>query len=61
MPLDRGVGFYDYPADSKRHLWPELKSLFEKPSVEWSVQEIQDRLLYRQAIETGRGRADQRA
>jgi 3-hydroxyacyl-CoA dehydrogenase/enoyl-CoA hydratase/3-hydroxybutyryl-CoA epimerase len=49
-----GGGFYDYPAGAKKHLWPELKSLFEKPGVEWSVQEIQDRLLYRQAIETAR-------
>ena len=49
-----GGGFYDYPAGAKKHLWPDLKPLFEKPGVEWSVQEIQDRLLYRQAIETAR-------
>ena len=49
-----GGGFYDYPAGARKHLWPELKPLFEKPGVEWSVQEIQDRLLYRQAIETAR-------
>jgi len=49
-----GGGFYEYPAGAKKHLWPELKTLFEKPGVEWSVQEIQDRLLYRQAIETAR-------
>ena len=49
-----GGGFYDYPAGAKKHLWPELKPLFEKPGVEWNVQEIQDRLLYRQAIETAR-------
>ena len=49
-----GGGFYDYPAGAKKHLWPELKPLFEKPGVEWSVQEIQNRLLYRQAIETAR-------
>nr|WP_296336255.1 3-hydroxyacyl-CoA dehydrogenase NAD-binding domain-containing protein [uncultured Acidovorax sp.] len=49
-----GGGFYDYPAGAKKHLWPELKHLFEKPGVEWSVQEIQDRLLYRQAVETAR-------
>ncbi|MFP5443811.1 MAG: 3-hydroxyacyl-CoA dehydrogenase family protein, partial [Betaproteobacteria bacterium] len=49
-----GGGFYDYPAGAKKHLWAELKPLFEKPGVAWSVQEIQDRLLYRQAIETAR-------
>ena len=49
-----GGGFYDYPAGEKKHLWPELRGLFEKPDVAWNVQEIQDRLLYRQAIETAR-------
>ena len=49
-----GGGFYDYPAGEKKHLWPELRALFEKPDVTWSVEEVQDRLLYRQAIETAR-------
>ena len=49
-----GGGFYDYPKGEKKHLWPELKALFEKPGVEWSVQDIQDRLLYRQSVETAR-------
>jgi len=45
-------GFYDYPADSPKHLWPQLKSLFEKADARWDMQELKDRLLYRQAIET---------
>jgi len=49
-----GGGFYDYPTGARKHLWPELRGLFEKPDVEWSVQDIQDRLLYRQAVETAR-------
>ncbi len=49
-----GGGFYDYPKGDKKHLWPELKTLFEKPGVEWKVQDIQDRLLYRQSVETAR-------
>ena len=49
-----GGGFYDYPAGEKKRLWPELQALFEKPDVTWSVGEVQDRLLYRQAIETAR-------
>jgi 3-hydroxyacyl-CoA dehydrogenase/enoyl-CoA hydratase/3-hydroxybutyryl-CoA epimerase len=49
-----GGGFYDYPAGEKKHLWPELRTLFEKSDVTWSVEEVQDRLLYRQAIETAR-------
>ncbi len=51
-----GGGFYDYPTESgaKKHLWPELKRLFEKPEQTWDLQEVKDRLLYRQATETAR-------
>ncbi|MCZ2103689.1 MAG: enoyl-CoA hydratase/isomerase family protein [Burkholderiales bacterium] len=49
-----GGGFYDYPPGGKKALWPELEPLFEKPDAPWSVPELQDRLLYRQAIETAR-------
>ncbi|HRN77201.1 3-hydroxyacyl-CoA dehydrogenase NAD-binding domain-containing protein [Ottowia sp.] len=49
-----GAGFYDYPKGERKRLWPELKTLFEKRGVEWNVQDIQDRLLYRQSVETAR-------
>ena len=49
-----GGGFYDYPPGQKKQLWPELTTLFEKPDAAWDVQEVQDRLLYRQAVETAR-------
>jgi len=49
-----GGGFYDYPEGGKKHLWPGLKALFEKPGVEWNLQDVKDRLLYRQAVETAR-------
>jgi len=49
-----GGGFYDYPPGEKKRLWPELKARFEKPGVAWSAQDIQDRLLYRQSVETAR-------
>ena len=49
-----GGGFYDYPPGEKKHLWPELKALFEEPGITWNVQDIQDRLLYRQSVETAR-------
>jgi 3-hydroxyacyl-CoA dehydrogenase / enoyl-CoA hydratase / 3-hydroxybutyryl-CoA epimerase len=49
-----GAGFYDYPIGERKHLWPQLKPLFEKPGVEWNLQELKDRILYRQAIETAR-------
>ena len=45
-------GFYDYPAAGKKHLWPELKRLFEKAGTVWDMAELKDRLLYRQSIET---------
>lgn len=49
-----GGGFYDYPEGGKKHLWPQLKALYEKPGVEWDLQDVKDRLLYRQAVETAR-------
>jgi 3-hydroxyacyl-CoA dehydrogenase / enoyl-CoA hydratase / 3-hydroxybutyryl-CoA epimerase len=51
-----GAGFYAYPEEkgAKKYLWPELKDLFEKRSAVWEMQELKDRLLYRQAVETAR-------
>jgi 3-hydroxyacyl-CoA dehydrogenase/enoyl-CoA hydratase/3-hydroxybutyryl-CoA epimerase len=49
-----GGGFYDYPPGARKRLWPQLKPLFEKPGLAADVQELKDRLLYRQAIETAR-------
>jgi 3-hydroxyacyl-CoA dehydrogenase / enoyl-CoA hydratase / 3-hydroxybutyryl-CoA epimerase len=51
-----GAGFYEYPEEkgAKKFLWPELKNLFEKPGATWDMQELKDRLLYRQAVETAR-------
>jgi 3-hydroxyacyl-CoA dehydrogenase/enoyl-CoA hydratase/3-hydroxybutyryl-CoA epimerase len=49
-----GGGFYDYPEGGKKHLWPQLKVLYEKPGVAWDLQDVKDRLLYRQAVETAR-------
>jgi 3-hydroxyacyl-CoA dehydrogenase/enoyl-CoA hydratase/3-hydroxybutyryl-CoA epimerase len=51
-----GAGFYAYPEEkgAKKFLWPELKTLFEKPGVAWDLQDLKDRMLYRQAVETAR-------
>jgi 3-hydroxyacyl-CoA dehydrogenase/enoyl-CoA hydratase/3-hydroxybutyryl-CoA epimerase len=51
-----GAGFYEYPQDkgAKKYLWPRLKELFEKSGVQWDMQDLKDRLLYRQAVETAR-------
>jgi len=49
-----GGGFYDYPPGQKKQLWPELTKLFGKQDPTWNLQEVKDRLLYRQAVETAR-------
>ncbi|MDH4480622.1 MAG: 3-hydroxyacyl-CoA dehydrogenase NAD-binding domain-containing protein [Rhodoferax sp.] len=51
-----GGGFYDYPTEkgAKKQLWPQLKVLYEKPDVAWTLTALKDRLLYRQAVETAR-------
>jgi 3-hydroxyacyl-CoA dehydrogenase/enoyl-CoA hydratase/3-hydroxybutyryl-CoA epimerase len=49
-----GGGFYDYPAGGAKRLWPELKALFERPAAAPAIEELTQRLLYRQAIETAR-------
>ena len=49
-----GKGFYDYPADTKKHLWPDLGEHFSPTSEETDPGEIRKRFLYIQAIETAR-------
>lgn len=51
-----GAGFYDYPERGNKQLWPELKTLFgnEKIDQQVSDQDIRDRLLYIQSLETMR-------
>ncbi len=51
-----GAGFYDYPANGKKHLWPELENLFVDADKARAVelQELKDRILFIQAIETVR-------
>ncbi|MFY1667490.1 3-hydroxyacyl-CoA dehydrogenase NAD-binding domain-containing protein [Pseudomonas sp. Pseu.R1] len=49
-----GGGFYDYPDGARKRLWPELKARFERPEVQIAGQDIRDRLLFIQAIETVR-------
>ena len=49
-----GGGFYEYPKDGRKHLWPELGRIFKRDGVTWDIEELKDRVLYRQAIETAR-------
>jgi len=49
-----GAGFYDYPANGQKRLWPVLKSRFERADGQIAPQDIRDRLLFIQALETVR-------
>jgi len=47
-----GAGFYEYPASGQKYLWPPLKQRFEQADGQISPQDIRDRLLVVQALET---------
>ena len=47
-----GGGFYEYPADGEKYIWPKLYELFHKFEVDLPQQDIKDRILFRQVIET---------
>ncbi len=49
-----GKGFYDYPADGKKHLWSGLAELAPINAEQPSVDELKKRFLYIQALETAR-------
>jgi 3-hydroxyacyl-CoA dehydrogenase/enoyl-CoA hydratase/3-hydroxybutyryl-CoA epimerase len=49
-----GKGFYDYPADGKKHLWPGLAELAPRAAEQPPVDELKTRFLYVQALETAR-------
>jgi len=49
-----GAGFYEYPADGKKFLWPGLREHFAKPGVDVPLRDIQERYLFNMALETAR-------
>lgn len=49
-----GGGFYEYPKNGRKFLWPDLKQHFAKPGVVYDFEELKERLLYRQALEAAR-------
>ena len=49
-----GKGFYDYPADGRKRLWPGLAQHFKPASEQPDVEEVKRRLLYVQSVETAR-------
>lgn len=48
------AGFYDYPADGPKTLWPGLVDIFPLADQQPNPEEVKKRLLYRQAIEAVR-------
>jgi 3-hydroxyacyl-CoA dehydrogenase/enoyl-CoA hydratase/3-hydroxybutyryl-CoA epimerase len=54
-----GGGFYDYPEQGRKHLWPGLGTLLELPADPHLPQEdVRDRLLFAQALEAIRAVED---
>jgi len=49
-----GKGFYDYPENGEKHLWPELTNLFPTSAEQPSQQDLVDRLLFIQANESAK-------
>jgi len=47
-----GAGFYDYPADGPKRLWPELVPRYARPDAGVGEQDLRDRLLFVQSLET---------
>jgi 3-hydroxyacyl-CoA dehydrogenase/enoyl-CoA hydratase/3-hydroxybutyryl-CoA epimerase len=49
-----GQGFYDYPANGRKHLWAGLREHFPLAKSQPEAAEVKQRLLYIQALETAR-------
>jgi len=49
-----GAGFYDYPQGGKKTLWPGLKDVFAAGSKQIPFEDMQERFLFVQALETVR-------
>ncbi|MDO8862855.1 3-hydroxyacyl-CoA dehydrogenase NAD-binding domain-containing protein [Haliea sp. E1-2-M8] len=47
-----GGGFYEYAADGGKTIWPGLLDLYYQPAVSVPEQDLRDRLLFRQVIES---------
>ena len=47
-----GGGYYEYPENGKKYIWPKLYELYHKPEVKLPHQDIKDRILFRQIVES---------
>ncbi len=50
----KGVGYYEYPANAKKHLWSGLTEHFPPSDNQLSMEEMMERLMFVQALETVR-------
>ena len=49
-----GAGFYEYPPEGRKLLWPGLEREFPRAASQPTVEEVKRRLLYIQALEAAR-------
>jgi len=49
-----GKGFYDYPAEGKKHLWAGLADIYPVAADQPSADEVRKRILYVQALDSAR-------
>jgi len=54
-----GAGFYEYPKEGKKFLWPKLKELFPLKGEPVPYEEMIDRLMFVQSLETARCMEDE--
>jgi 3-hydroxyacyl-CoA dehydrogenase/enoyl-CoA hydratase/3-hydroxybutyryl-CoA epimerase len=47
-----GAGFYEYPADGPKHLWPGLWEHFVKDDVDVPLIDLQERMAFAMSLET---------
>lgn len=47
-----GGGYYEYPSNGEKFLWPQLSELFHAGKVSLPERDVKDRLLFRQVIES---------
>ncbi|MBY6189911.1 enoyl-CoA hydratase/isomerase family protein [Microbulbifer agarilyticus] len=47
-----GGGYYEYAADGSKKIWPRLYELYFNPEVEMPREDIKDRILFRQVVES---------
>ncbi|WP_439136046.1 3-hydroxyacyl-CoA dehydrogenase NAD-binding domain-containing protein, partial [Pseudomaricurvus sp.] len=47
-----GGGYYEYAEDGSKAIWPKLYELYHKPDVTIANQDMKDRILFRQVIES---------